>query len=84
AAVWAIVLLAIGNLLWLLRPVVAKTFHLLSEIVMPFLVGLLIAYVLHPIVQALENRRVPRMVAVLLIYAAFMLIISIGIVNAIP
>ncbi len=84
AAVWAIVLLAIGNLLWLLRPVVAKTFHLLSEIVMPFLVGLLIAYVLHPIVQALENRRVPRMVAVLLIYAAFMMIISIGIVNAIP
>jgi predicted PurR-regulated permease PerM len=83
-AVWVIVLLVIANLLWLLRPVIKAFFHLLSEVMLPFVVGLVIAYLLHPIVQALEKRRVPRLMAVLLIYASFVLIITIGLVNAIP
>jgi predicted PurR-regulated permease PerM len=83
-AVWVILLLVIANLLWLLRPVMKEFFQLLSEVMLPFLIGLVIAYLLHPIVQALEKRRMPRLMAVLLIYASFVLVITIGLVNAIP
>lgn len=84
AAIWLIALLIIANLLWLLRPVLSQLFHLLEEVLVPVLVGLIIAYLLHPIVQLLERRRVPRLMAVLLIYGSFVLIIAIAIVNAIP
>ncbi|MDR7315102.1 AI-2E family transporter [Brevibacillus nitrificans] len=84
AAIWLIALLIIANLLWLLRPVLSQLFHLLEEVLVPVLVGLIIAYLLHPIVQQLERRRVPRLMAVLLIYGSFVLIIAIAIVNAIP
>ncbi|WP_411504009.1 AI-2E family transporter [Brevibacillus centrosporus] len=84
AAIWLIALLIIANLLWLLRPVLSQVFHLLEEVLVPVLVGLIIAYLLHPIVQLLERRRVPRLMAVLLIYGSFVLIIAIGVVNAIP
>ncbi|MDF2679905.1 MAG: family transporter [Brevibacillus sp.] len=84
AAIWLTILLIIGNLLWLLRPVLTQLFHLLEEVLVPVVVGLIIAYLLHPIVQVLERRRVPRLMAVLLIYGSFVLIIVIAIVNAIP
>ncbi|MED4907431.1 AI-2E family transporter [Brevibacillus centrosporus] len=84
AAIWLIALLIIANLLWLLRPVLSQVFHLLEEVLVPVLVGLIIAYLLHPIVQLLERRRVPRLMAVLLIYGSFVLIIAIAVVNAIP
>ncbi|MFY0543382.1 AI-2E family transporter [Brevibacillus sp. H7] len=83
-SVSVILLLVIANLLWWLRPVIKTGVQLLMEVMLPFLVGLIIAYLLHPIVQALEKRRVPRLMAVLLIYMSFVLIISIGLVNAIP
>ncbi|WP_134686135.1 AI-2E family transporter [Brevibacillus migulae] len=82
--VYAILFLVIVNLLWILRPLLAKIFHLLGEMVVPFFVGLVIAYLLLPVVQALERRRVPRMIAVLLIYVLFILVVSIGLMNAIP
>ncbi|RNB81789.1 AI-2E family transporter [Brevibacillus nitrificans] len=84
AAIWLIALLIIANLLWLLRPVLSQLFHLLEEVLVPVLVGLIIAYLLHPIVQLLERRRVPRLMAVLLIYGSFVLVIAIAVVNAIP
>lgn len=84
AAIWLIALLIIGNLLWLLRPVLSQLLHLLEEVLVPVVVGLIIAYLLHPIVQVLERRRVPRLMAVLLIYGSFVLIIAIAVVNAIP
>lgn len=83
-AIWLIALLIIGNLLWLLRPVLLQLLHLLEEVFVPVLVGLLIAYLLHPIVEVLERRRVPRLMAVLLIYGSFVLVIMIAVVNAIP
>lgn len=84
AAIWLTTLLIIGNLLWLLRPVLTLMLHLLEEVLVPVVVGLIIAYLLHPIVQVLERRRVPRLMAVLLIYGSFVLIIAIAVVNAIP
>jgi len=79
-----ILLLIIVNLLWLIRPVVYEFVAILKEIMVPFIVGLLIAYLLHPIVASLEKRKVPRLVAVLLIYAIFILVVVIGLINAIP
>ncbi|MFS0554471.1 AI-2E family transporter [Brevibacillus sp. 179-C9.3 HS] len=84
AAVWLIALLVIGNLLWLLRPVLSQFFSLMKEVLVPVILGLVIAYLLHPIVQLLERRRVPRLMAVLLIYGSFVLVITIAIINAIP
>lgn len=83
-AVWMIALLIIGNLLWLLRPVLAQIFEVLEEVLVPLILGLIIAYLLHPIVLLLEKRRVPRLMAVLLIYGSFILLITIAIINAIP
>lgn len=82
--VYVILLLVIVNLLWLVRPLLGKLTVLLGEMFIPFVIGLIIAYLLHPIVTALERRRVPRMVAVLLIYVLFILAITIGCMNAIP
>jgi predicted PurR-regulated permease PerM len=82
--VYAILLLILVNLLWLLRPLLLRFSHLIGEVTVPFLVGLVIAYLLHPVVSALEKRRVPRLMAVLLIYISFILLITVGCVNAIP
>ncbi|MFN9452076.1 MAG: AI-2E family transporter [Rubrivivax sp.] len=48
-----------GLLLWLLAPVLT-----------PFLVGAILAYALHPLVEKLAARRVPRVLAVALVEAA--------------
>ncbi|MBO8163891.1 MAG: AI-2E family transporter [Brevibacillus sp.] len=78
------IILVIANLLWLIRPVLFRIAVWAGEVLLPFLIGLLIAYLLHPIVTALERRKVPRLVAVLLIYASFFLVLTIGLLNAIP
>jgi predicted PurR-regulated permease PerM len=40
------------------------------EVMLPFVLALVIAYVLTPLVSSVEQRRVPRALAVLLVYAA--------------
>lgn len=83
-AINVILFLVIVNLLWWIRPIVFDVWWVIKEVTLPFVGGLVIAYLLHPVVIALEKRKVPRLVAVLLIYASFVLICAIGIVNAIP
>jgi predicted PurR-regulated permease PerM len=60
ALAWAGVAAAVALLLWLLSPVLA-----------PFVAALVLAYALAPAVQALAARRVPRVVAVLLVEVLF-------------
>lgn len=62
AMAWAAIAAAALLLLWLLAPVL-----------MPFLVAAVLAYALHPAVEALARRRVPRMVAVGLVEAGAIL-----------
>lgn len=52
--VWAAVALGAALLLWLLSPVLT-----------PFIVAAVLAYALHPAVEALAARRVPRLLAVI-------------------
>lgn len=57
---WAAIALAAALLLWLLAPVLT-----------PFIVAAVLAYALHPAVERLAARRVPRLLAVLLVEVLF-------------
>ena len=59
---WLAIGLAGFGLLWLLAPVLT-----------PFLVGAILAYALHPAVERLASRRVPRVLAVLSVEVAMVL-----------
>ncbi|MEO8835154.1 MAG: AI-2E family transporter [Caldimonas sp.] len=56
---WAALALVVGALVWLLAPVLT-----------PFVIGAVLAYALHPAVEQLASRRVPRVLAVMLIEIA--------------
>lgn len=57
---WAAIALAAALLLWLLAPVLT-----------PFIVAAVLAYALHPAVERLAARRVPRLIAVLFVEVVF-------------
>lgn len=57
---WLLIALAACALLWLLAPVLT-----------PFLVGAVLAYALHPAVERLATRRVPRVLAVVVVEVLF-------------
>lgn len=63
---WLGLALAFGLLLWLLAPVLT-----------PFVVATGLAYVLHPLVERLAARRVPRVLAVLMV-SAFALLLALA------
>src|SRR5690606_21626950 len=50
----------------------------------PFIVAMIISYILNPVVSMLHDRKVPRTMAVLLIYAVFCTILTVILVNIIP
>lgn len=54
------------------------SFHLLREILLPFLVAIIAAYVLNPLVLALEARAVKREVAVTVLTVVFTIIIVVA------
>jgi len=60
ALAWGGVAVALGLLLWLLSPVLA-----------PFVTAMVLAYALTPAVDALARRRVPRVLAVLIVELLF-------------
>jgi len=61
-------------LIWLAIGVVALwLIWLLGSILMPFLVGITLAYVLHPLVEKLKRRRIPRALG-----AALAIIVAVG------
>ena len=51
-AAWLVISLLAGLIVWLLAPVLT-----------PFLVAAVLAYVLHPLVERLAARRLPRVIA---------------------
>jgi predicted PurR-regulated permease PerM len=56
---WALVAVVAAVLVWLLGPVLT-----------PFVIGAVLAYALHPAVEQLASRRVPRLLAVVLVEIA--------------
>ncbi|MBU5674391.1 AI-2E family transporter [Paenibacillus brevis] len=82
--VWLLLGLVILYFIWLLRPLFAVVYRFLSTIFAPFIVAMIISYVLNPIVRMLGSRKVPRTVAVLLIYAVFLTSLAVILMNVIP
>jgi predicted PurR-regulated permease PerM len=58
--------------------------HLLAPILMPFLVGSLLAYLGDPLVDRLENRRVNRTFAVCIVFSAFVALLSLFVLLMLP
>jgi predicted PurR-regulated permease PerM len=71
-------------LLLLIKPIIINVYGFLKAVLAPFLIAMIIAYVLNPIVNLLNERKVPRTMAVLLIYAVFCASLTVVLVNAIP
>jgi len=58
--------------------------YLLRSILIPFTMGFVLAYILAPLVQMMENRQIPRGIAIIISYIAFLGLITIFIFYAIP
>jgi predicted PurR-regulated permease PerM len=71
--VWLVIGLSGLALLWLLAPVLT-----------PFLIGATLAYALHPAVERLAARRLPRVLAVLVVEVAFVLALLATVLLIVP
>ncbi|WNQ13022.1 AI-2E family transporter [Paenibacillus aurantius] len=84
ALVYTLLSLAVLYMFAQLRPLVSGVYLFLKAVLMPFAVALMISYVLNPVVNLLHHRKVPRTVAVLLIYAVFITSMTVILMNLIP
>ncbi|XEC97689.1 AI-2E family transporter [Paenibacillus tarimensis] len=71
-------------LLLLVKPIFMNIYGFLKVVLAPFIIAMIISYVLNPIVNLLADRKVPRSIAVLLIYAVFCGAITVVLMNVIP
>lgn len=58
-------------LLILIKPVWSTVFLVLGKVTLPFLLAAIIAYLLHPIIESLQQRHIPRPIAILGVYVLF-------------
>lgn len=82
--VYALLFLSAVYLLVLIRPVLAAVWAVCKAVLAPFFFAVIISYVLHPVVNLLSRRKVPRSAAVLIIYAVFFAAVTVILVNLIP
>lgn len=66
-------------LLIILFPFYKSLLLMFFQIILPFLIAGLIAYLLHPVVEKIHQYNIPRTIAILLIYLFFFLIAGLGI-----
>ena len=71
--VWSAAFAALVGVMWLL-----------SSILLPFIAGLVLAYFLDPVADALESKGLPRLAATMLILLAAILILATGLVILVP
>src|SRR5690606_4286741 len=83
-AFMTLIILGIVFLLVQIAPLLKGLFHFLKAVLMPYVIAVIISYVLHPVVNLISGRALPRSVAVLLIYSLFILSICIVFVNMTP
>ncbi|CAM4133632.1 AI-2E family transporter [Paenibacillus alkaliterrae] len=67
-----------------IKPLIVNVYVFLRAVLAPFIIAMIISYVLNPVVTLLHERKVPRTIAVLLIYAVFCAVITVLLVNLIP
>jgi len=83
-AVYILLGLAILYMLILINPILMAIYRFLSAVLTPFIVAMIVSYVLNPVVNMLNWRKVPRTAAVLLIYAVFITSLTVILMNFIP
>lgn len=71
-------------LIGLLREFFHDIWVVLRALVIPFAASLVVAYILQPIVELLVRRKVPRGIAIALIYFTFVLVVIVIALNAVP
>ncbi|WP_019423629.1 AI-2E family transporter [Paenibacillus sp. OSY-SE] len=76
--------LIIVYILLLLKPLIGHVYGVMKAVLAPFFIAMIIAYVLNPVVTLLNERKVPRTMAVLLIYAVFIASLTVILINMIP
>lgn len=84
ALVYVLLGLIILFLLQQIKPMLSTAYGFLKAVLAPFLIALIISYVLNPIVRLLNERKVPRTMAVLLIYAVFVTSVIVVVMNLTP
>lgn len=82
--VFVLLALFIVYMLLQISPLLTSVFKFLKTVLLPFVIALVISYILNPIVTMLHKRKMPRTVAVLLIYTVFAVIISVVVLNLVP
>lgn len=75
-----ILLLLVGSLIYLFF----RYFSNLLPVIKPFFIGIVIAYILLPIISALENRKIPKWVALTLTYIFLLSVIGVSLYIIIP
>ncbi|HEY0828926.1 MAG TPA: AI-2E family transporter [Bacilli bacterium] len=83
-AVFILLGLFILYMLILIKPILLSIYIFAKAVLAPFLVAMIISYVLNPVVCLLNDRKVPRTIAVLLIYAVFIISVTVVMLNLIP
>ncbi len=76
----AVVLVLIGLLFWGL----GLLLHRLSAVLVPVAVALILAYILNPVVEYFERKRMPRLSAVCLVFALAILLITAVLGSVLP
>ncbi|MFD0674161.1 AI-2E family transporter [Cohnella sp. GCM10027633] len=82
--IYTILVLLVLFLIVLVRPMLQSVWGFLKAVLAPFLIAMIISYVLNPVVNLLHQRKVPRTAAVLLIYAVFITTCVVILMNVIP
>lgn len=82
--VYCLLGLLIVYFLFIMHPLLGYVYDGLKAVFAPFFIAMIIAYVLHPVVTLLTKRKVPRTIAVLIIYAVFITLVTVVLVNIIP
>ncbi|EFM09357.1 protein of unknown function UPF0118 [Paenibacillus curdlanolyticus YK9] len=82
--IYIILGLIIVYMLLLLKPIFMEIYAFLRAVLAPFFIAMIISYVLNPVVSLLHVRKMPRTVAVLLIYTVFCGSLTVVLMNAVP
>lgn len=83
-AVFILLGLSILYMMILINPILIAIWRFLSAVLTPFIIAMIVSYVLNPVVNMLHWRKVPRTAAVLLIYAVFITSLTVIMMNFIP
>jgi predicted PurR-regulated permease PerM len=82
--VYLLLVLASLYMLLQIKPIMFSVFTFIKAILTPFFIAVIISYILNPIVNILNQRKVPRTIAVLLIYSVFLSSLTVIIMNMTP